>query len=77
MLTPEDSERVADALIDKISEIDINEVVYDAIKSVIMPNSVNRWKVDWFPLTVQDMCETISNGVVGAAQDAARELSKK
>lgn len=77
MLTPEDSERVADALIDKISEIDINGAVYEAIKSVIMPHSNNHWKVDWFPLTVADMCEEITSGVVEAARYAAREASNK
>lgn len=75
MLTPEDSKRVADALINKIDEIDISTAVYDAIKSVIMPYSANHWKTDWFPLTITDMCDEIASGVVAAAQDASANAS--
>lgn len=71
MLTPEDSKRVADAIIEMIGDCDINSAVYSAIRSIVMPRTDRQWKEDWFPLTVEDMCDKIMHGVIGAAQDAA------
>jgi hypothetical protein len=78
MLTPEDSKRVADALIQKIeeAEFDIADSVRDAIRSVLMPNTRNNWKEDWFPLSIEQMCDEISRGVVGAAYEAAGKNRK-
>jgi hypothetical protein len=78
ILTPEDSKRVADALIAKIeeSDCDIASAVRDAICSVIMPRTKNNWKEDWFPLGIEQMCDEISRGVVGAAYEAAEKKRK-
>jgi len=78
LLTPEDSKRVADALIEKMEEadFDIAGAVRDAIRSVLMPQTKNYWKEDWFPLSIEEMCDKISRGVVGAAHEAAWEMRK-
>lgn len=78
ILTPEDSKRVADALIEKIEDADfgIADAVRDAIHSVLMPNTRNHWKKDWFPLCIEQMCDEISRGVVGAAYEAAEKTRK-
>jgi hypothetical protein len=78
MLTPEDSKRVADALIEKIKESDfgIADAVRNAIRSVLMPQTKNNWKEDWFPLGIEQMCDEISRGVIGAAYEAAQKKRK-
>ncbi len=78
ILTPEDSKRVADALIEKIEEadFDIAGEMRDAVRSVLRPSTASAWKEDWFPLTVEQMCDEISRGVVGAVQDAAEKVRK-
>ena len=68
MLTPEDSKRVADALIKKIedTDFDIAYAVKDAFLTILRPPDSDvffSWKADWFPLTVQGMCEDIVKAV--------------
>jgi len=78
ILTPEDSKRVADALIEKIEEADfgIADAVRDAIRSVLMPQTRNHWKEDWFPLSIEQMCDEISRGIVGAAYEVVEKKRK-
>ena len=78
LLTPEDSKRVADALIAKIDDanFDVAFTVADAISRVVMPYTANNWKKDWFPLCIEEMCDEIRRGVVNAAYEAAEKISK-
>ncbi|MDP1652382.1 MAG: hypothetical protein Q8L56_06640 [Rhodocyclaceae bacterium] len=78
MLTPEDSKRVADKLIEKIEESDfgVADAIRSAIRSVLMPQTRNHWKEDWFPLGIEQMCDEISRGVVGAAYEAVEKKRK-
>jgi len=75
LLTPEDSKRVADAMIEKIEEADFNiaDAVLYAVNSILMPKTKNYWKEDWFPLCIEEMCDQITTGVIGAAYEAAEK----
>lgn len=77
MLTPEDSKRVADALIQKIedSDFDVAYAVKDALLTIVRPPASDcfaAWKPDWFPLTVQGMCEDIVRAIAAAAETGER-----
>lgn len=78
ILSPEDSKRVANALIKKIEEIEFNidDSIRDAIRSVLMPRTQRSWREDWFPLTIEQMCDEISHGVIGAVYEAANKKYK-
>lgn len=58
ILTPHDSKRVADAIINKIESSDFD--IAGVIRDVLIPKTDNHWKEDWFPLIVEDMCNRIS-----------------
>ena len=78
ILTEADSKRVADALIAKTEEADFDfaNAVGEAIDRLVQPQTENRWKRDWFPLTVEDMCDSIKHGVVAAAYESAQRQRK-
>jgi len=74
LLTAEDSKRVADALIKKIeeSDLDIAGAVSGSIEKCLLPRK-SGWVADWFPEIMQDMCDRIARSV----SDAAHRISKK
>ena len=75
LLTPEDSKRIADAVIEKIQDADWNiaEAVQDAVRDVLVPEI---WKPGWLPCLIEDMCNQISRGVVAAAYEASEKISR-
>lgn len=76
MLTAEDSKRVADSLIEMIEKTDIAKAVSDAIRATLQPDTHNGWKKDWFPLTVEDMCDKIQQATIDAVWDVANKQGK-
>ena len=72
LLAPEDSKRVADALIEVIqaADLDFASGVSSAFGDILKPYT-GGWKEDWFPESVVAMCEKITRGVVDAAYQAA------
>ena len=70
LLTPKDSKRVADALIRQIQDYDPSGEIKSAISEVLRPICTAGWKEDWFPLTIEEMCDKISKGVVAASYNA-------
>lgn len=79
LLTPEDSQRVADALIDKIAEadLDVGSAMREAVKNILLPSAFPAWKPDWLPLTIEHMCNQIAEGVTAAADKAADHQIKQ
>lgn len=77
MLTPEDSKRVSDAIIEKINNLDIGDVIQTAIEEAVFTSVsrftrpyINGWKEDWFPLAVEDMLNKIASNVCSVAKDS-------
>lgn len=61
MLMPEDSKRVADAMIQKIEETNIDSAIGIAVREWLRgEEGKNKFVADWFPLTVQQMCERMA-----------------
>jgi len=77
MLTPEDSKRVADALIEKIEASDFDFDIASVFRSLIVPHTRNQWEEDWFPLLIEEMCDKISSGITYAARDIATKHSNE
>lgn len=65
LLTPEDSKRVADAIIEKIeqADFDIAFAVKQSFDSVLWPKTKLNWKEDWLPLIIEDLCDKIANHI--------------
>ena len=72
LLTPEDSKRVADALLDKIEEADLN-LAY-ALRSIVgdflVPHK-NNWNKDWFPSAVCEFLDHLKAALVEQAYVAS------
>jgi hypothetical protein len=79
LLTAEDSKRVADAIIRKIenSDLDIAGAISGSIEKLLFPKR-NGWVSDWLPITIEEMCDNISRSISGAAYKIAdNKLLKK
>lgn len=63
MMTPEDSKRVADALIKKIETTYIEDAITDAIKSFLVP-SRNKWHDDWLPLSIEHFLTNVESAIM-------------
>ena len=70
-LTDQDSKRVADALIAAIEGADIESAVRSALRDLFHPSTRAMWKEDWFPLSVEHMCDQIERGVIAAFERKA------
>lgn len=73
LLQPDDSRRVADALIEMIERTDLAE----GLASVLRPPNVTYvgdtgYYPDWFARSVGNMLDNIESGVVDAIERAAR-----
>jgi glutamine synthetase type III len=75
MLSPEDSKRVADALIAKIesADVDIAYAVAQVVRDLVLPTGEPHWKRDWFPLSVEELSNEIAAAVQFGITDGLRK----
>ena len=71
LLTPEDSKRIADAVIEKIQDADWN--IAEVVREVLVPC---QHRPEWLAFVIEDMCNQISRGVVAAAYEASEKISR-